>query len=105
MADARRIIAEIDIVLDGFARGRVTPRMVEQVLGITTRERLRWSKDGRLPKSGAGSFKRGPRLIYFPLHPAHKIAALAADPSIIAGWRKTDGGLVREEPRSSTAVL
>ena len=59
MADARLIIAEIDSVLDGFARDRVTPRiMVEQVLGITTRERLRWTKDGRLPKSGAGSFKR-----------------------------------------------
>jgi hypothetical protein len=87
---ARRVVAEVDKVLDGFARGGLTPRMVEQVLGITARERLRWTKDGRLPQSGSGSFRRGPNVIHFPLHPAHKIASLAVDPSIVAAWREAD---------------
>lgn len=34
--------------------------------------------------------KRGPRVIHFPLHPAHKIAVLAADSSMVAAWRKAD---------------
>jgi hypothetical protein len=78
--------------LDGFARGRVIPRLVEQVLGITTRERLRWTKDRRLPQSGSGSIKSGPRTIHFLLYPAHKIAQLASDPSVIADWRRADSG-------------
>jgi hypothetical protein len=32
---------------------------------------------------------------HFPLHPAHRIAPLAADPSIVAGWRKADGEVAR----------
>jgi hypothetical protein len=91
LADTRRAIEEVDAVLDAFAKGGLTPRMVEHVLGISSRERIRWTKDGRLPKSGSASFRRGPNVIHFPLHPAHKIARLAADPSIVAAWRDADG--------------
>jgi hypothetical protein len=90
LADTRKVIEELDAVLDAFARGGLTPRMVEHVLGISSRERIRWTKDGRLPKSGSASFRRGPNVIHFPLHPAHKIARLATDPSIVAAWRDAD---------------
>jgi hypothetical protein len=98
-ATPRRILAEVDTVLDGFAHNLLMPRMVEEVLGITARERPKWTKDGRLPKSGLGSFKRGLRTIHFPLHPAHKIAALAADPpSSRHGVRPTPKRLARAHP-------
>jgi hypothetical protein len=47
----------------------------EEILGISGIERRRWNKDGRLPKSGAGSFRRGKQSISFNLHPPEKIAA------------------------------
>src|ERR1700733_11241456 len=31
----------------------------KEILGITPSERRRWTKDGRLPQSGSGSFGRG----------------------------------------------
>jgi hypothetical protein len=33
----RRIVAKVHKVLDGFARGLLTPRMVKQILGVATR--------------------------------------------------------------------
>jgi hypothetical protein len=47
------IVPEIDLMLDGFSKERLTPRMVEEILGISSVERRQWTKDGRLPKSAA----------------------------------------------------
>lgn len=77
-------------VLDAFGQEQLYPRVVEEILGITSRERRRWTKDGRLHKSGAGSFYRGRQPIHFSLHPALQIAALSKSPEIIESWRKAD---------------
>ncbi|UEM15412.1 hypothetical protein J4G43_015050 [Bradyrhizobium barranii subsp. barranii] len=53
----------VDAALDAFRQERLRPRVVEEILGITSRERRRWTKDGRLPQSGSGSFRRGRRSI------------------------------------------
>jgi hypothetical protein len=90
---ASKAFRHIDRQLDDFSRGHLTPRAVEQVLGISTRERLKWTKDGRLPRSGSASFRRG-HDIHISLHPADKIAALAANPSIISAWRAADAEIV-----------
>ena len=82
--------AVIETSLASFARERLTPKVVEEVLGITSRERIRWTKDGRLPKSGTGSFKKGSHVFQYSLHPADKIAYLAEDPSIVASWRREE---------------
>ena len=90
------VIAKIDRLLDRFAKERLTPRMVEEILGISAAERLRWSKDERLPKSGTGSFRQGKQSIHFNLHPPDKIAELAADRSVIAKWREQDAAMFQQ---------
>jgi hypothetical protein len=84
------LLSEIDTALDAFRRQRLHPRVVEEILGITANERRRWTKDGRLPQSGSGSFRRGKQSIYFAFHPAAKIEALAREPEKIESWRNED---------------
>lgn len=88
--NARFAVDDLDRMLDSFANEKLTPKMVEEVLGITALERVRWNKDGRLPKSGTGTFRKGRQLFQFLLHPAAGIAKIAANPSVIAEWRKAD---------------
>jgi hypothetical protein len=87
---ARSAIRDIDHVLDAFSTERLTPKIVEEILGITAGERIRWNKEGRLPRSGTGTFKKGRQVFQFSLHPVNEIAKLAADPSIIENWRGAD---------------
>jgi hypothetical protein len=87
---AQAAIQDIERMLDGFVKERLSPKMVEEILGITSVERLRWTKDGRLPKSGTGSFRKGRHVFQFYLHPPAEIAKLAADPAIISRWREVD---------------
>jgi hypothetical protein len=98
IADTQKIkcaLADLDSMLDALTKDRLSPQIVEEILGITSLERKRWNKDGRLPKSGMGSFKKGQQQIYFYLHPFSEIAKLAANPKIIARWREADA----KEPR------
>ena len=88
---------KIDAALDTFSQAAATSAGVEEILGITPLERRRWTKDGRLPLSGQGSFARGRQSIYFPLHPIAQIAALARQPKTIEGWRSQDE---KESPSS-----
>ena len=55
-------------------------------------KRRRWTKDGRLPTSGAGLFRGGQHSIHFPLYPPTKIAMLAQQPEKIEAWRQEDEG-------------
>ena len=84
------LLAWIDALLDAFKKEELHPRAVEEILGISSRERLRWTKVGRLPKAGAGSFRSGPQSIYFSLYAASKIAELAKNREIIHAWRDAD---------------
>jgi hypothetical protein len=92
-ADIERVksaISHVDQMLDAFRKERVIPKIVEEVLGISARERRRWIKDGRLATSGTGQFKKGKTVFQFYLHRADDIARLVAHPEIIAEWRATD---------------
>jgi hypothetical protein len=83
----RRIGLRIDKKLDALARERLPFKMMEVILGITSSERTRWNKDGRLPRSGTGTFKKGRQIIQFAMHPIDKIAELARNPAVISAWR------------------
>ncbi len=85
----RGIVAEIDAALKIIANRPLTPRLVQNVLGITARERLRWTKDGRLPVKGSISFRRG-QTINIRTYAPDGIAKLLSDPALIASWRAND---------------
>lgn len=69
------------------------PRAVEEILGITASERLRWTKGGQLPVCGHDSFVANGVTIEFSLHPVDGILALRDDGSI-ARWRAAHSGKV-----------
>jgi hypothetical protein len=67
---------------DFFEREPIHPKRVEGILGIAARERLRWTKDGRLPRSGSVSIPHGEKVVRLP-HPAKHVAQLWREPNII----------------------
>lgn len=91
---ARSAIEHVDHMLGAFRKERLIPKIVEEILGISARERRRWIKDGRLSTSGTGHFKKGKTVFQFYLHRPEDIAKLGANPKIIAEWREADGRAV-----------
>jgi hypothetical protein len=81
---------DIEQLLDAFGKERLASKVVEEILCISSHERRRWIKDGRLPKSGTGQFRKGRQVFQFYFHPAKEIAKIAENPQIIAGWRAVD---------------
>ncbi len=85
-----KAMRRIDRAIEDIASRPFTPRMVVEILGITPRERIRWTKSGRLPRSGSGTLKAA-RTVTFCIYAAGEIAKLAANPSVIEAWRRVDG--------------
>ncbi len=67
----------------------LTPRLVLGALPISAQERLRWTKDGRLPQSGAVMMRRA-HPISVATYAVETISELVENPSIIALWREQD---------------
>nr|WP_247897184.1 hypothetical protein [Azospirillum argentinense] len=82
-------LAGLDGAIERIAKRPFSPRQIEEALGITARERLRWTKDGRLPQSGSATIMRGQR-ITLSTYAVDTVAKLAGDASIIDDWRRTD---------------
>lgn len=82
------VLAVLDQELDDCKNSPMRPLEVEQALGITARERLKWTKDGRLPTDGTDSFRKGGVTITFSLHPFASIAAI--NPGTVEKWRRED---------------
>ena len=68
----------------------LTPRFVVAALNITTRERLRWTEDGRLPGSGAVPTHRAAHVVAVPTYAVSMVEGLLARPEVIAAWRDQD---------------
>jgi len=66
----------------------VSQRQVEDILGITSRERTRWAKDGRLPRSGTCRIRIGTTEISLWTYPCDAIERLAANPAEMRRWRE-----------------
>jgi len=74
-----------------MARSRkpIGQKVVGRVLGITSAERSRWGKDGRLPTSGSMQIRRG-TTITLPTYSPIVIEQLANCPALVAEWRAQD---------------
>jgi hypothetical protein len=91
----RRLIEESAHALVLPATRPLTPRQVLQVLPINTQERLRWTKDGRMPQSGTVKMRRA-HIVSVPTYAVDTIAALVADTSIVERWRARDAETSRQ---------
>jgi hypothetical protein len=72
----------------------LTAKMVEEILAISSAERRRWSKDGRLPNAGRASFNQGKQRVSLFVYPPDVIRELATRPDRIAEWRRRDAAPV-----------
>jgi hypothetical protein len=85
--DAYRLVQRLRREMCRIALQPISPRHVERVLDIRGAERLRWSKDGRLVRSGTGQMHRG-QTITFPTYPPEEIELIEANPGLVARWRE-----------------
>lgn len=87
---AQALRAKLQHQLNLLARKPLSPRQIERLLGITSTERNRWAKDGRLPRSGDAVIRKGPNMIRLATYPPDIVEALLDRPEIIALWRAND---------------
>ncbi|UXN76204.1 hypothetical protein N8D56_27050 (plasmid) [Devosia sp. A8/3-2] len=78
----------------------VIPREIEDILAITTTERHRWLKDGRLPSAGTRTVKlrgRAKKITFHVFDPRKVEDILDRDP--VAAWREEDAETAAENRR------
>ena len=85
----RDVIADITELIESIERLSLTPKEVEEALSITSRERIKWTKAGRLPRAEQRSFMKGQEIFYQCYSPSG-IAELAMRPETISEWRRSD---------------
>jgi hypothetical protein len=71
----------------------LTPRLLLAALNITTHERLRWTKDGRLRLSGSIQVRQGGVVFSVPTYPISLAEELNASPDILCTWREQDAAV------------
>ncbi len=89
-AQIQQVVTALDQKLADFAEEPLTTKIVEEILCITSKERVRWSKDGRLPNTGRASFKRGQNRVNLFTYSPTVVMDLAKRPETIANWRSID---------------
>ncbi|PZA13762.1 hypothetical protein DNX69_01495 [Rhodopseudomonas palustris] len=101
--DMGGMLAAIDEEIAAFQAERIHPKEVDEILAISSRERRRWTKDGRLPTSGHTSFRSGKNSVFLVLYPPARITALAHRPEQIEAWRRADAASAPGSNNISTA--
>jgi hypothetical protein len=93
-ADQRAAAFELAEILmqkiDNLASRPIDRKNVERVLEITSAECTRWTKDGRLPKSGNLIINRGAQRVQVSTYSPEAVAELIARPEVITLWRHQD---------------
>lgn len=81
---------ELLLALVHIARKPISLRQVERLLSITSAERSRWTKNGRLPVSGSAHISKGPNRITVPTYSPIGIETLLHSPESVDAWRQAD---------------
>jgi hypothetical protein len=82
-------LRDVDRRLAKLAEKPMEASLVEQALGISGRERLRWTKDGRMARAGVNLIRRG-NAVALSLYRVEDVARLLKQPEIIRAWREAD---------------
>jgi len=102
--DAKPLVAIIEKTLDGIETMPVIPREIQDILAITTTERHRWLKDGRLHSAGTRTVKlrgRARKITFHVFDPRHVEDVLDRD--LVSQWREDDVIQRAENRRLATA--
>ena len=102
--DAKPVVAIIEKTLDGIETMPVIPREIQDILAITTTERHRWLKDGRLHSAGTRTVKlrgRARKITFHVFDPRHVEDVLDRD--LVSQWREDDVIQRAENRRLATA--
>lgn len=97
--DATRIV---DKTLTGIEDLPVIPREIEDILSISTTERHRWLKDGRLPSAGTRTVKlpgRAKKITFHVFDP--RMVEDLLDPDVVDTWREKDAERAAENRRKA----
>lgn len=86
-----RLVETLAELLANVAYRPLTPRELLQLLPISKAERVRWTKDGRLPQSGS-VWMRKADLIAVPTYSSELVERLRQRLDLIEAWRLQDGG-------------
>jgi hypothetical protein len=94
------IAALIGAALEGIETTPLLPREIEDVLAITSTERHRWLKDGRLPSAGTRtvSLRGRARKITFHVFDPRLVEDIL-DRGLVDGWREEDALRAAENRR------
>ena len=98
------ILIQLSRQLDRLSREALPSKVVQELLEITPAECSRWTKDGRLPKSGTSQFKRGRRKVQLYTYDADKVLELRSHPELIARWRRSDLSDQKKVPTGGRAT-
>lgn len=97
--DAARIV---DKTLTGIEALPVIPREIEDILAISTTERHRWLKDGRLPSAGTRTVKlpgRAKKITFHVFDP--RMVEDLLDRAVVDAWREEDAERAAENRRKA----
>ena len=86
LAEHHDLFQALDQRLEAIANRPLSARQAQTLLGITARERLRWTKDGRLPRHGTDFIKRG-QIISLATYAVEEIENLFRHPETVRRWR------------------
>lgn len=100
ISEFRAASAIVSKTLDGIEALPVIPREIEDILAISTTERHRWLKDGRLPSAGMRTVRlRGrAKQISFHVFDPRMVEDLL-DRGIVDAWREEDQATAAENRR------
>jgi hypothetical protein len=92
--------AVVSKALEDIERLPVIPREIEDILGISSTERHRWLKDGRLPSAGTRTVKlrgRAKAVTFHVFDP--RVVEDILDRNVIDAWREGDAEIAAENRR------
>ncbi|RYH93771.1 MAG: hypothetical protein EON48_19575 [Acetobacteraceae bacterium] len=99
-ADVSKLSATIAKTLDGIESLPVIPREIEDILAISTTERHRWLKDGRLPSAGTRTVRlrgRAKAITFHVFDP--RIVEDILNENRVETWREDDAVRAAENRR------
>lgn len=87
----------VSAVLDGIESLPIIPREIQDILAISTTERHRWLKDGRLPSAGTRTVKLGGRAKKITFHIFDpRLVEEVLDKDLVEQWRVEDAVVAAE---------